>query len=59
MQCLKEKMQNVEGEHIFLSYKVIWMKYVCVYSLASGMCYMASFVWRNSTSPVLSQVPPY
>lgn len=43
MQCLNEKMQNVE-EHIFLSYKMIWMKNVHVYSLASGMCYMASFV---------------
>lgn len=23
-----EKMQTVEGEHIFLIYKMIWMKYV-------------------------------
>lgn len=44
MQCLNEKMQNVKGDHIFLSYKMIWMKYVRVYSLASGMCNMASFV---------------
>lgn len=53
------KMWNVRLEHVFLSYKMVWMKYVCIYSLASGMCYMASFVWRNPTSPALSQVPPY
>lgn len=58
MQCPSEKMQNVKGEYVFLSYKMIWMKYVHVYSLASGICYMANFVWRNSTSPALSQVPP-
>jgi len=43
-QCLNEKMQTIKGERILLSYKMTWMIYVHVYSLASGMCYTASFV---------------
>lgn len=54
-----KKLQNVKNNYVFLSYKIIWMKYAHVYGLASGMCYMATFVFKKfyqtcvKTSPSL------